>query len=90
MEAAKGVSINKAEIKMAARWATQAMLCILNSNVPQLTSVLPAGMSRTPLTCTASFDPDTAHVGCVWLCTGWLVRDWTGTSIIVWVRLSTR
>eukprot|EP00891_Asterochloris_glomerata_P003258 jgi/Astpho2/3258/Aster-08025 len=45
VEAAKGVGINKAEIKMAARWATQAMLCI----VPQLIS-----MSLTPLTCTAS------------------------------------
>ena len=30
VEVAKSVGINKAEIKMAARWATQAMLCILN------------------------------------------------------------
>ena len=34
MEAAKSVGINKAEIKIAARWATQAMLCILNRVVP--------------------------------------------------------
>ena len=34
VEAAKSVGINKAEIKMAARWATLAMLCILNRVVP--------------------------------------------------------
>ena len=34
VEAAKSVGINKAEIKMAARWASQAMLCILNRVVP--------------------------------------------------------
>ncbi len=42
VEAAKSVGISKAEIKMAARWATQAMLCILTSIVPSwLTIVLP-------------------------------------------------
>ena len=34
VEAAKSVGINKAEIKMAARYATQAMLRILNRIVP--------------------------------------------------------
>ena len=34
VEAAKSMGINKAEIKMAARYATQAMQCILNSIVP--------------------------------------------------------
>ena len=34
VEAAKSVGINKAEIKMAARWATLTMLCILNRVVP--------------------------------------------------------
>ena len=34
VEAAKSVDINKAEIKMAARWATQDMLCTPNKIVP--------------------------------------------------------
>ena len=34
VEAAKSMGINKAEIKMVARWATQAMLCTLNRIVP--------------------------------------------------------
>ena len=34
VEASRSVGINKAEIKMAARWAAQAMASILNRNVP--------------------------------------------------------
>ena len=34
VEAAKSVGINKAEIKMAARYATQPIVCILNRIVP--------------------------------------------------------
>ena len=70
MEAAKDVGINKAEIKMAARWATQAMLCILNSIVPQLASVLPCRHESDTTDLYCIFDPDTAH-----RLAGW-GRDW--------------
>ena len=70
VEAAKGVGINKAEINMAARWAIQAMLCILNSIVPQLTSVLPCRHESETTDLYCIFDPDTAHRLAGW---GW---DW--------------
>ena len=70
MKAAKGVGINKAEIKMAARWAIKAMLCILNSIVPQLTSVLPCRHESDTTDLYCIFDPDTAH-----RLAGW-GRDW--------------
>ena len=65
VKAAKSMGINKAEIKMAARKATQAMLCILNSIVPQLTSVLPRRQESDTTDLYCIFDPGhSPQAGC--------------------------
>eukprot|EP00891_Asterochloris_glomerata_P004459 jgi/Astpho2/4459/Aster-00068 len=65
VKAAQSMGINKAEIKMAARKATQAMLCILNSIVPQLTSVLPRRQESDTTDLYCIFDPGhSPQAGC--------------------------
>ena len=61
MEAAKSVGINKAEIKMAARYATQPIVCILEQDCLPLTSVLPCRHESDTTDLYCIFDPDTAH-----------------------------
>eukprot|EP00891_Asterochloris_glomerata_P007249 jgi/Astpho2/7249/Aster-01557 len=70
VEAAKSVGINQAEIKMAARYATQAMLRISEQDCPQLSSVLPCRHESDTTDLYCIFDPDTAH-----RLAGW-GRDW--------------